>query len=173
MPLKAIVRGHSYAVVPISWRHRTHGQSKLGLKEMGSRYLFSLLYVFLEHHLTRGDYRRPGSDGRVAPAEALTPPVTLTELATTFPLPATTSALDELEFTTISPLAVTRALVPAAKELGAAGSRVCTRAWSTLIVTIAVLPRPATLVAEHESVVPAVYAVRVTGPQPEDEAMPE
>jgi dolichol-phosphate mannosyltransferase len=72
MPLKAIVRGHSYAVVPISWRHRTHGESKLGLKEMGSRYLFSLLYVFLEHHLTRGDYRRPGSDGRVAPAEALT-----------------------------------------------------------------------------------------------------
>lgn len=72
MPLKAIVRGHSYAVVPISWRNRTQGQSKLGLKEMGSRYLFSLLYVFLEHHLTRGDYRRPGSDVRVAPADSLT-----------------------------------------------------------------------------------------------------
>ena len=72
MPLKAIVRGYSYAVVPISWRNRTKGQSKLGLKEMGSRYLFSLLYVFLEHHLTRGDYRRTGSADHVAPAEART-----------------------------------------------------------------------------------------------------
>ena len=25
---------------------------------MGSRYLFIVLYVFLEHHLSRGDYRR-------------------------------------------------------------------------------------------------------------------
>jgi len=25
---------------------------------MGSRYLFIVLYVFLEQHLTRGDYRR-------------------------------------------------------------------------------------------------------------------
>jgi dolichol-phosphate mannosyltransferase len=65
MPLKAIVRGYSHAVVPIAWRNRTTGESKLGLKEMGSRYLFSLLYVFLEHHLTRGDYRRGGFDGRV------------------------------------------------------------------------------------------------------------
>jgi dolichol-phosphate mannosyltransferase len=65
MPLKAIVRGHSYAIVPISWRNRTRGQSKLGLKEMGSRYLFSLLYVFLEHHLTRGDYRRPAGPGHL------------------------------------------------------------------------------------------------------------
>jgi dolichol-phosphate mannosyltransferase len=69
MPLKAIVRGHSYAVVPISWRNRVHGQSKLGLKEMGSRYLFSVLYVFLEHHLTRGDYRRRGPDGQLTLAD--------------------------------------------------------------------------------------------------------
>ena len=25
---------------------------------MGSRYLFIILYVFFEHHLSRGDYRR-------------------------------------------------------------------------------------------------------------------
>jgi dolichol-phosphate mannosyltransferase len=60
MPLKAIVRGHTYAVVPISWRNRSAGTSKLSLQEMGSRYLFIALYVFLEHHLSRGDYRRPG-----------------------------------------------------------------------------------------------------------------
>jgi dolichol-phosphate mannosyltransferase len=62
LPLKAVVRGYSYAIVPISWRNRTHGASKLRLKEMGSRYLFIVLYVFLEHHLSRGDYRRPGAN---------------------------------------------------------------------------------------------------------------
>jgi dolichol-phosphate mannosyltransferase len=62
MPLKAIVRGHTFAVVPTSWRNRTAGTSKLALQEMGSRYLFIVLYVFLEHHLARGDYRRePGA----------------------------------------------------------------------------------------------------------------
>jgi dolichol-phosphate mannosyltransferase len=63
MPLKAIVRGYSYAVVPISWTNRAHGVSKLRLQEMGSRYLFIVLYVFLEHHLSRGDYRRPDASG--------------------------------------------------------------------------------------------------------------
>lgn len=63
LPLKAIVRGHTYAVLPISWANREHGVSKLKLKEMGSRYLFIVLYVFLEHHLSRGDYLRPEPTG--------------------------------------------------------------------------------------------------------------
>jgi dolichol-phosphate mannosyltransferase len=58
MPLKAIVRGHSYAVTPISWTNRKAGVSKLRVQEMGGRYLFIVLYVFFEHHLSRGDYRR-------------------------------------------------------------------------------------------------------------------
>jgi dolichol-phosphate mannosyltransferase len=58
IPLKAIVRGHSYAITPISWTGRKRGTSKLRLQEMGSRYLFIVLYVFFEHHLSRGDYRR-------------------------------------------------------------------------------------------------------------------
>ncbi len=58
LPLKAIVRGHSYRVVPISWRNRTAGTSKLSLREMGSRYAFIVLYVLLERTLSRGDYRR-------------------------------------------------------------------------------------------------------------------
>jgi dolichol-phosphate mannosyltransferase len=70
MPLKAIIRGHSYAIVPISWTNRNSGESKLGLKEMGSRYLFSLLYAFLEVHLTRGDYRRPGFDPKAGRGRA-------------------------------------------------------------------------------------------------------
>ena len=64
MPLKAVIRGHSYAIVPISWANRTWGDSRLGLKEMGSRYLFSVLSAFLEDRLTRGDYRRAGLDPR-------------------------------------------------------------------------------------------------------------
>jgi dolichol-phosphate mannosyltransferase len=58
LPLKAVVRGYSYGIVPISWANRKAGVSKLRLNEMGSRYLFIVLYVFLEHHLSRGDYRR-------------------------------------------------------------------------------------------------------------------
>lgn len=61
LPLKAIVRGYSYAVVPINWYNRTTGVSKLKIKEMGSRYLFIVLYVWLEKVLSRGDYHRPGS----------------------------------------------------------------------------------------------------------------
>ena len=60
LPLKAIVRGHSYAVIPIGWTSRSAGRSKLGLQEMGSRYLYIVLMVFLEHILSRGDYRRAG-----------------------------------------------------------------------------------------------------------------
>ncbi|MEH2194158.1 MAG: glycosyltransferase [Nostoc sp.] len=56
MPLKAIVRGYSYTTLPITWRNRTTGVSKLKLKEMGSRYLFIVLYIWLEKHLSRGDY---------------------------------------------------------------------------------------------------------------------
>jgi dolichol-phosphate mannosyltransferase len=61
LPLKAVVRGYSYGIVPISWTNRKAGVSKLSLNEMGSRYLFIVLYVFLEHHLSRGDYRRDGA----------------------------------------------------------------------------------------------------------------
>ncbi|WP_138499131.1 glycosyltransferase [Nostoc sp. PA-18-2419] len=56
MPLKAVVRGYSYTTIPIIWRNRTTGVSKLKLKEMGSRYLFIVLYIWLEKHLSRGDY---------------------------------------------------------------------------------------------------------------------
>ena len=58
MPLKAIVRGYNFGVVPVTWTNRLAGQSKLKINEMGSRYAFIILYVWLEHHLSRGDYRR-------------------------------------------------------------------------------------------------------------------
>jgi dolichol-phosphate mannosyltransferase len=58
LPLKALTRGYSYTVVPINWYNRATGVSKLKIKEMGSRYLFIVLYVWLEKKLSRGDYRR-------------------------------------------------------------------------------------------------------------------
>ena len=58
IPLKAIVRGFTWTVTPISWQNRKHGVAKLKLKEMGSRYFFICAYVWLEKYFSRGDYRR-------------------------------------------------------------------------------------------------------------------
>lgn len=57
LPLKIIVRGFTWTVIPISWRGRRTGVSKLRIKEMGSRYLFIALYCWLEKYFSRGDYR--------------------------------------------------------------------------------------------------------------------
>ncbi|MCZ8223009.1 MAG: glycosyltransferase [Microcystis sp. LE19-84.1B] len=65
MPLKAIVRGYSYTTIPITWRNRTTGISKLKIKEMGSRYLFIVLSIWLEKHLSRGDYKRKRKKNQV------------------------------------------------------------------------------------------------------------
>ncbi len=56
LPLKAIVRGYRYAIIPTDWHNRKHGISKLKIREMGSRYLFIVLYCFIEKFLSRGDY---------------------------------------------------------------------------------------------------------------------
>jgi len=58
IPLKAIVRGYSWKVLPISWRNRTKGVAKLKLREMGSRYFFIIAYLWLEKYFSRGDYKR-------------------------------------------------------------------------------------------------------------------
>ncbi|HTG00136.1 MAG TPA: glycosyltransferase family 2 protein, partial [Nitrospirota bacterium] len=58
LPLKAIVRGYTWTVIPITWRNRRTGTPKLKIKEMGSRYLFICLYIWLEKTLSRGDYRK-------------------------------------------------------------------------------------------------------------------
>jgi len=58
LPLKSIVRGYSFAVVPNTWTNREAGVSKLKIKEMGSRYLFIVLYCLIEKWLSRGDYRK-------------------------------------------------------------------------------------------------------------------
>ncbi len=60
LPLKAIVRGYSWTVVPITWRNRRTGVAKLKIREMGSRYFFICMYVWLEKYFSRGDYRKNG-----------------------------------------------------------------------------------------------------------------
>ncbi len=57
LPLKAIVRGFTFKVCPISWQNRKYGEAKLKIKEMGSRYFFICAYVWLEKYFSRGDYR--------------------------------------------------------------------------------------------------------------------
>jgi dolichol-phosphate mannosyltransferase len=58
LPLKTIVRGYSWTVMPITWKNRRTGTSKLAIKEMGSRYLFICMYVWLEKYFSRGDYTK-------------------------------------------------------------------------------------------------------------------
>jgi dolichol-phosphate mannosyltransferase len=58
LPLKCIIRGYRYAVLENSWKNRSVGSSKLRIKEMGSRYLFIILYCWIEKTLSRGDYRQ-------------------------------------------------------------------------------------------------------------------
>ena len=58
LPLKAIVRGYTYAVVPNSWTNRKYGESKLKIKEMGSRYFFILMYCLIEKYFSQGDFRK-------------------------------------------------------------------------------------------------------------------
>ena len=62
IPLKAIIRGYSWKVIPISWKNREKGVAKLKLREMGSRYFFIIAYLWLEKYFSRGDYLRKSKD---------------------------------------------------------------------------------------------------------------
>jgi dolichol-phosphate mannosyltransferase len=75
LPLKAIVRGFTWTCIPITWRNRRSGVAKLKIREMGSRYLFIILYVWLEKYFSRGDYRyvKPRVDSASSAAQ---PPAT-------------------------------------------------------------------------------------------------
>jgi dolichol-phosphate mannosyltransferase len=61
LPLKAVVRGFTWTIVPITWRNRRTGVAKLKIREMGSRYFFICMYVWLEKYFSRGDYQKPSS----------------------------------------------------------------------------------------------------------------
>jgi dolichol-phosphate mannosyltransferase len=73
IPLKAIVRGYTWTAMPITWRNRRHGEAKLKLREMGSRYLFIVLYVWLEKYFSAGDYSKHRHAPAAAPAATPAP----------------------------------------------------------------------------------------------------
>ena len=58
LPLKVIVRGYTYEILPNRWVNRKAGESKLKIKEMGSRYWFIILYCLIEKLLSVGDYKK-------------------------------------------------------------------------------------------------------------------
>lgn len=58
LPLKAIVRGYSYSVLPNRWKNRSTGIAKFKVKEMGSRYFFIIFYCLIEKWLSQGDYKK-------------------------------------------------------------------------------------------------------------------
>lgn len=58
LPLKVIIRGYSYAIVPNSWRNRKFGVSKLKIREMGTRYFFILLYCLIEKYFSKNDFKK-------------------------------------------------------------------------------------------------------------------
>ena len=51
IPLKIISRNYKYEVIPISWAGRKKGSSKFRIKELKSKYLFTLIYCFIEKYL--------------------------------------------------------------------------------------------------------------------------
>ena len=51
IPLKIISRKYKYKVIPINWFGRARGTSKFKIKELGSKYLFTLIYCFIEKNL--------------------------------------------------------------------------------------------------------------------------
>ena len=53
IPLKIITRNFTYKIIPINWTGRKKGTSKFRIKELGSMYLFTLLYCLFEKILLR------------------------------------------------------------------------------------------------------------------------
>ena len=51
IPLKIISRGYKYEIIPISWYNRKKGKAKFNMKELRSKYLFTLIYCFIEKTL--------------------------------------------------------------------------------------------------------------------------
>ena len=51
IPLKIISRKYKYKIIPINWMGRKKGSSKFKIKELGSKYLFTLIYCFIEKNL--------------------------------------------------------------------------------------------------------------------------
>jgi dolichol-phosphate mannosyltransferase len=49
--LKIIIRKYNYSIISINWNGRKYGVSKFKIKEIGSMYIFTLMYCLLERLL--------------------------------------------------------------------------------------------------------------------------
>jgi dolichol-phosphate mannosyltransferase len=49
IPLKFIIRGFKFKVIPISYHNRTVGEAKFKIYELAFKYFFTLLYIFFEN----------------------------------------------------------------------------------------------------------------------------
>lgn len=58
IPLKLISRGYSYKIIPINWYNRKVGKAKFNIKELRSKYLFTLIYCFIEKLLLNKKNRK-------------------------------------------------------------------------------------------------------------------
>jgi len=57
LPLKTIVRGYSWTVIPITLAQPARRQIETQDQGNGQPYLFIALYCWLEKYFSRGDYR--------------------------------------------------------------------------------------------------------------------
>ena len=53
IPLKIISRNYKYRIVPINWRNKRTGKAKFKIKELSSKYFFTLIYCFIEKILLK------------------------------------------------------------------------------------------------------------------------
>ena len=51
IPLKIISRNYKYKIISINWFGRKKGASKFKIKELSAKYLFTLIYCFIEKNL--------------------------------------------------------------------------------------------------------------------------
>ena len=51
IPLKIISRNYSYEIIPINWYGRKKGKAKFKIKNFNPKYLFTLIYCFIEKNL--------------------------------------------------------------------------------------------------------------------------
>ena len=53
LPIKTITRGFNYSIIPVSYYNRKVGEAKFKIEELGSKYIFTLLYCLIERILLK------------------------------------------------------------------------------------------------------------------------
>ena len=53
LPIKTITRGFKYSIIPVSYYNRKVGEAKFKIEELGSKYIFTLLYCYFEKILIK------------------------------------------------------------------------------------------------------------------------